>query len=111
MTAQYACAREHQADVLFDECLALADGTHEAASPDPQFRRLQVDTRKWAAGKLRGKYSDKLVVENKTEVTHRYELDGLSTDELDTLERIAAKAAQLAGNKGGAGETESAALH
>jgi AraC-like DNA-binding protein len=109
--AQYAHARELQADVLFDECLAIADGTHETAKADIQERRLQVDTRKWMAGKLRGKYSDKLVVESKSEVTHRYELDGLSTDELDTLERIAAKASIARGDTGGAGTAESPAVH
>ncbi len=110
--AQYAGARELQADVLFDECLALADNTHEGfIGNDVNERRLQIDTRKWMAGKLRGKYSDKLVVENKTEVTHRYELDGLSTDELNTLERIAEKAAIASRDTGGTGETLAPAVH
>ena len=56
---QYARARELQADALFDDCLAIADGTTLKAKEDVQDRRLQIDTRKWMAGKLKGKYSDK----------------------------------------------------
>jgi hypothetical protein len=57
---QYARARELQADALFDDCLALADNEHDKAASDAQERRLQIDTRKWMAGKLKGKYSDKV---------------------------------------------------
>lgn len=57
---QYARARELQADALFDDCLAIADNEHDKASTDAQERRLQIDTRKWMAGKLKGKYSDKV---------------------------------------------------
>lgn len=60
---QYARARELQADALFDDCLEIADGKRsllEGSDPDVQRDRLAVDTRKWMAGKLRGKYSDKI---------------------------------------------------
>lgn len=57
---QYARARELQADALFDDCLAIADGTTLKAGEDINARRLQIDTRKWMAGKLKGKYSDKV---------------------------------------------------
>lgn len=57
---QYTHARELQADALFDDCLAIADGTTLKAKEDVQDRRLQIDTRKWMAGKLKGKYSDKI---------------------------------------------------
>ena len=60
---QYAHARESQGDALFDDCLALADGksTDELkAAADIQERKLQIETRKWMAGKLKGKYSDKV---------------------------------------------------
>jgi hypothetical protein len=57
---QYARARELQADALFDDCLALADNEHDKAATDANERRLQIDTRKWMAGKLKGKYSDKV---------------------------------------------------
>jgi hypothetical protein len=57
---QYARARELQADALFDDCLALADNEHDKSAKDANERRLQIDTRKWMAGKLKGKYSDKV---------------------------------------------------
>lgn len=57
---QYARARELQADALFDDCLDIADKKHaENLLDDVQDRRLQIETRKWMAGKLKGKYSDK----------------------------------------------------
>lgn len=73
--AQYARAREAQADTLFDECLEIADDgsqdtktvqrggeTVEVVDQEHiQRSRLRVDTRKWMAGKLRPKvYGDKL---------------------------------------------------
>lgn len=106
--AQYAHARELQADVLFDEILEIADGKHESAKMDVQERRLQIDARKWMAGKLRGKYSDKLIVEGQQTVTHRYDLDSLETERLDELERILADAAR---GKSGAGETVPSQVH
>lgn len=57
---QYAHARELQADALFDDCQAIADRAHPLAGEDVQDRKLQIDTRKWMAGKLKGKYSDKV---------------------------------------------------
>lgn len=53
---QYARARELQADCYFDQVLDIADDT--AMSADD--RRIAIDARKWAAGKLNGKYSDKV---------------------------------------------------
>lgn len=58
-SAQYARARELQADALFDDCLNIAD-KGEKALDDAADRKLQIDTRKWMAGKLKGKYSDKI---------------------------------------------------
>jgi hypothetical protein len=75
---QYARARELQADAIFDEMLHLADtpqigkktkrtgkgkgATVEETSGDMiEHRRLQIETRKWMAAKLRPKkYGDKL---------------------------------------------------
>lgn len=75
---QYARAREVQADVLADEALAIADNqlmgevvtvTEKPDGPEMktvtvdmiEHRRLQVDARKWAAGKLAPKkYGDKV---------------------------------------------------
>ncbi len=54
---QYARARELQADYFVDEIVEIADKAEDAA-----IARLQVDARKWVAGKQRPKkYSDKIV--------------------------------------------------
>lgn len=45
---QYTCAREMQADALFEETLEIADGAGVNVKRD----KLRVDTRKWMAGKL-----------------------------------------------------------
>tara|TARA_R110000868_G_scaffold391047_1_gene660941 strand:- start:368 stop:778 length:411 start_codon:yes stop_codon:yes gene_type:complete len=56
---QYARARELQADALFDEILDIADKGLTALDA-AEDRRIQIDARKWMAGKLKGKYSDKV---------------------------------------------------
>ena len=54
---QYARAREAQADHYFDEIIEVADDE----SLDANSRRVRVDARKWAAGKLRPKvYGEKI---------------------------------------------------
>jgi len=78
---QYARAREAQADALFDEILHIADtpliGKKTKEGPNGlettegdmiEHRRLQVDARKWLAGKLRPKvYGDKITHANDAE--------------------------------------------
>lgn len=54
--AQYTRARELQADSYFDQVLEIADDKTMSADD----RRIAIDARKWAAGKLHGKYSDKV---------------------------------------------------
>ncbi|MGU3399158.1 terminase small subunit protein [Brucellaceae bacterium D45D] len=71
---QYAHAREAQADAIFDDMLLIADtpvagekvkelpgGKKEITTGDMiEHRKLQVETRKWIAGKLRPKkYGDR----------------------------------------------------
>ncbi len=57
---QYARARETQADVIADEILHIADEATDAA-----LARVQIDSRKWLAGKLRPKvYGDKVTNEH-----------------------------------------------
>ena len=58
--AQYARARELQADHYADETLEIA----ASATPETvQVARLQIDTRKWMAGKLRPKvYGEKIAL-------------------------------------------------
>lgn len=95
---QYARAREAQADALFDQVLEIADTpligqkrkilANQEVGPEGELgedtivrvveitegdmiehRRLQVDARKWMAGKLRPKvYGDKLNLEHEGEV-------------------------------------------
>lgn len=56
---QYARARETQADAIADEILNIADEAEDAAKA-----RVQIDARKWLAGKLRPKvYGDKITQE------------------------------------------------
>lgn len=59
---QYAYARDAQADTLFDETIFIADALPADASHEQvQVARVQIDVRKWAAGKLRPKkYGDML---------------------------------------------------
>ena len=59
---QYAYARDQQADTLFDETLHIADSlSNKATSDQIRTAQLQIDTRKWLAGKLRPKkYGDQL---------------------------------------------------
>lgn len=52
----YARARDNQADYYEDEIKEIADNAE-----DPQKARLQVDTRKWIASKLKPKkFGDKI---------------------------------------------------
>jgi hypothetical protein len=73
--AQYARAREAQADYLADEILDIADDSQYDLTTDENGReivntnhiqrdRLRVDSRRWLAGKLKPKkYGDKQQVE------------------------------------------------
>lgn len=80
---QYTRAREAQADLYVDEMVAIADqpklGTKRKRTSDGKVeeitfdmtdhRRLQIETRKWVAARMRPKkYGDKLDVEQKTTV-------------------------------------------
>lgn len=57
---QYARAREKQADHYADEIVEIAD-----KATDANLARLQIDARKWTAGKLRPKvYGDKVLNEH-----------------------------------------------
>ena len=101
--AQSTRARELGCDALADECLEIADGIETA-----DVKRVRIDTRIRLIGKWSQRYSDKLAITKKTEVTHRYDLDSLSDGELDELERILANARP---GKGGEGEAQSPQLH
>jgi hypothetical protein len=82
---RYARAKERQADFLAAEIIRIADtphrgikkktdneGNEEITEGDMiEHRRLQVDARKWYAGKLAPKkYGDKVEVEQSGEIKH-----------------------------------------
>lgn len=78
--ARYARARDDQADVLFEQCLAIADsqegdvitvdGEERVNHDNIQRAKLRIDTRKWMAGKLRPKvYGEKLDLNHGGNVT------------------------------------------
>ena len=95
---QYARAREAQADAIFDEILHIADtpqigqkvkklpgGKKEVSSGDMiEHRRLQVDARKWMAGKLNPKkYGDKQEIDHKSSdgsMTPKFEVEFVGPD-------------------------------
>jgi len=56
----YTKARQDQADTYVDELVALSDAPSESAD-EVAYRRLQIDTRKWAATRLHPRfYGDKV---------------------------------------------------
>ena len=64
-SVQYARARQVQADTLFYECLDIVDC---ATVDNVNVARLQVDARKWMAGKLRPKvYGNDLTLKGDAE--------------------------------------------
>lgn len=83
-------AREIGCDAIADECIAIADDP----LIDAADKRIRIDTRIRLIGKWSQRYSDKLTVENKTTVTHKYDLDSLSDERLADLEAILADAAR-----------------
>jgi hypothetical protein len=93
--AHSARARELGCDALADECLEIADDK----LTDAADRRIMIDTRLRLIGKWSQRYGDKLTVDNRTEVTHRYDLDSLSDGELGELERILANAGPSEGGE------------
>ncbi len=98
-----ARARELGCDALADECLEIADG-----DDDPADKRIKIDTRIRLIGKWSQRYSDKVTVKSESTVTHKYDLDSLSTERLDELERILADASA---GKGGQGASLPAIIH
>ena len=59
LVAQYARAREEQADHYADEIITIADNKNLS----PEDRRIRIDARKWVASKLKPKrYGDKLAL-------------------------------------------------
>ena len=92
-------ARELGCDALADECIQIADepSVDAVAAAD---KRIRIDTRIRLIGKWSQRYSDKLAITNKTEVTHKHDLGNLDTGELEQLERILAKSERRSGDTG-----------
>jgi len=53
--AKYARARDIRADVLAEQVIDIAD-----TELDPAIAKVRIDARKWYAGKVAARYSDKL---------------------------------------------------
>jgi hypothetical protein len=92
--AAYARAREEQAEAIFDEILDVADD----AGDDPQSRRVRIDARKWALGRMLPKrFGDRLAVTGgdggPLEIEHAVEIDALDA----LLDRVQAREAPEGG--------------
>ena len=94
-SAQYARAREEQAEFYADEIIAISD-----TETDPAKARNRIDARKWKASKLAPKvYGDKLTLDGDLNVT-------IPDDQLESrLAHLIGKAG-IALASGGTGETE-----
>lgn len=98
LATRYAHAREDQADYLADQILEIAD-----TAEDPNKARVQIESRKWLAAKLKSKsYGDKIahVGGDENDNPIRY------VDEADAFTRRIAGIAPRVGTGSGAGETE-----
>lgn len=110
---RFRAARARGVHALAEECLVIAD---EKVDKDDNVavsnKRVRIDTRLRLAGKwLSSEYGDKLDISNKTEVTHRHDLSGYSSDELDTLEKLIAKAPNASGDQVGESPPQPDRLH
>lgn len=87
LSGEYARAREQRAEVIFEECLAIADsqegdvivaddGTEQVNHDAIARAKLRIDTRKWMLGKMQPKvYGDKLELDGKVGLTVVLESD------------------------------------
>ena len=97
LVAQYARAREEQADFYADEIITIAD--NESLSPED--RRIMVDARKWVASKLKPKrYGDKLALGGADD------LPAIRQDVQDRADAFVAGIAGMASRGAPKGETE-----
>jgi hypothetical protein len=86
----YARAREEQAEAIFDEILDVADD----ALDDSQSRRVRIDARKWALGRMLPKrFGDRVALTGgdggPLEIEHAVDPDTLDA----LLDRVAAREA------------------
>ena len=103
----FARARTDGHDAIATRVRHTARGLGES-SGDVQRDKLIIDTDLKLLAKWDRRYSDKLVVEGKQEVTHKYDLDSLGNERLDALEAILADAAR---GSGSTSEAEPTSIH
>ena len=84
LNTQYARACEDRADVIFDQCLDIADNTESdisdgVADTDHIARmRLRIDTRRWMLGKMKpSQYGDKVEASGSFTVVLAKDVDDL----------------------------------
>lgn len=100
---QYAISRDEQADCYAEEIVDIADTEADSAKA-----RVRIDARKWVAAKLKPKkYGDKVALVGGApgDAPIRFDMSGLSDEELEALERIRSKLADTGGDSGGEGST------
>lgn len=110
-SGQFRAARARGVHALAEECLEIAD----KPSKDPieaADKRIRIDTRLRLAGKwLPAIYGERVDVNHTGEVINRHDLSGYSADELDTLEKLVAKATDSPGDQGGESPKGSGRVH
>lgn len=108
---RFRAARARGVHALAEECLDIADEP-AADAVVVANKRVRIDTRLRLAGKwLSSEYGDKLDVNHSGEVVNRHDLSGYSADELDALEKLIGKAANVEGDTSGEGAAQSRAIH
>jgi hypothetical protein len=101
--AQFRAARARGVHALAEECLSIADEKVKDAV-EVADKRVRIDTRLRLAGKwLPSIYGERVDVNHSGEIVNRHDLTGYTADELDTLEKLVAKAADTARDSGGEG--------
>lgn len=93
---RYARAKEIQADYLVEQMLKLCDDVKDDNPTAVAKAKLQIDTRKWTASKLKPKsYGEKVTQEitgkdgGAIKVDTKQDLSSLSDEELELYERLA----------------------
>lgn len=96
---------------MVDECREIADEQVKDAI-DVANKRVRIDTRLRLAGKwLSAEFGEKVEINSKSEVVHRHDLSGYSSDELDALEKLVAKSANAQGDTSGEGAAKPGSVH
>lgn len=108
-SAQYTRAREAQMDALAEDILEIADDDDE----DVNRARLRVDTRKWLMSKIAPKrFGEKRSHEvtgargGPVQIADISRLKGMTSEELQILERALIQIGLADGDQGGTGEQE-----